>query len=48
MTEKLKKILYKTVHKRMCKRKKSNSGNKKDCKKKCFRIIDGKKEEIDE
>lgn len=32
----------------MCKRKKSNAGNKKDCKKKCFRILDGKKEEIDE
>ena len=47
MADKLKKILYKTVHKRMCKRKKNPSA-KKDCHKKCFKIIGDEKVEIKE
>lgn len=42
MQEQLKKIIYKVVKKRLCSRPKP----KKDCDKKCFRIIEGIKYEI--
>lgn len=44
MKQKLKKIIYKTVEKKICQRPKP----KKTCEKECYRIIDGEKQRITE